>query len=139
MSAKSAASSADVCGFHAVDESVRWHSFLKVAVVAIALIAVSAATTLDAQAANTPCSGGKGGIAGCQGDTFICNDGSVSSSTRSCTAYIGGALGVMGGGSSNMSPAVSGECSCRSGAYCTGPRGGRYCITDSGLKSYLRK
>lgn len=91
------------------------------------------------EAANTPCSGRKGGIAGCQGETFICNDGSVSASKRSCSAYMGGAAGLLGGAGSRMAPTVSGECSCRSGAYCTGPRGGQYCMTDGGKKSYLRK
>ncbi|MGG7579740.1 hypothetical protein [Rhizobium sp. Nf11,1] len=52
---------------------------------------------------------------------------------------MGGAVGLLGGAEAEMSPAVSGECSCRSGAYCTGPRGGRYCISDSGKKSYMRK
>ena len=95
------------------------------------------ALALPAIGANTPCSGKKGGIAGCQGDTFICNDGSVSASKKSCSASFGG-VGLLGAGS-EMSPTAAGECSCRSGAYCTGPRGGRYCITDSGGKSYLRK
>ncbi|TBZ41892.1 hypothetical protein E0H47_10160 [Rhizobium leguminosarum bv. viciae] len=103
--------------------------------VAAALLSV----VVTVEAANTPCSGRKGGIAGCQGDTFICNDGSVSASKRSCSAYMGGAVGLLGATGSQMAPTVSGECSCRSGAYCTGPRGGRYCITDGGKKSYLRK
>ncbi|OOF85117.1 SH3 domain-containing protein [Rodentibacter ratti] len=30
----------------------------------------------------------------------------------------------------------SGGCSCGSGSYCYGPRGGRYCITSGGKKSY---
>ncbi|QIO47148.1 hypothetical protein HA464_06685 [Rhizobium leguminosarum bv. trifolii] len=101
--------------------------------------AILLSIAVAAQAANTPCSGRKGGIAGCQGDAFICNDGSVSASKRSCSAYMGGAVGLLGGGASQMAPTVSGECSCRSGAYCTGPRGGRYCMTDGGQKSYLRK
>jgi hypothetical protein len=46
----------------------------------LAVIAVSAA-----EATNTPCSGRKGGVAGCQGETFICNDGSVSGSKKSCS------------------------------------------------------
>lgn len=91
------------------------------------------------EAANSPCSGRKGGVAGCQGDTFICNDGSVSASKKSCSAYMGGAVGLLGGAASQMTPVIDGECSFRSGAYCTGPRGGRYCMTDSGSKSYLRK
>lgn len=98
-----------------------------------------------AVAANTPCSGKKGGIDKCQGDTFICRDGSVSASKRSCTAYMGGALG---GSARNMAPLMSaphaaasgGEsCACRSGSYCVGPRGGHYCYTDAGRKSYLRR
>ncbi|TAZ19527.1 hypothetical protein ELH77_12515 [Rhizobium ruizarguesonis] len=93
-----------------------------------------------AEATNTPCSGSKGGVAGCRGDTFICNDGSVSASRKSCAGYLGAAAGLLGGTSPQMTPAaVAGECSCRSGAYCAGPRGGRYCMTDEGRKSYLRK
>ncbi|MFT4182617.1 MAG: hypothetical protein QM636_11955 [Rhizobium sp.] len=92
---------------------------------------------------NTPCSGSKGGIDHCQGDTFICNDGSVSASKRSCLAYTGrlsgGAAGLMDSNAVEMAPAQSGECSCRSGKYCVGPRGGHFCITDSGKKSYLRR
>jgi hypothetical protein len=38
-----------------------------------------------------------------------------------------------------MAPASEGECGCRSGHFCTGPRGGHYCINDSGQKSYLKK
>jgi hypothetical protein len=92
---------------------------------------------LAAKAENTPCSGRKGGIAACQGETFICNDGSVSGSKRSCSAYMGAASGLLGSPGTQMTPALSSECSCRSGAYCTGPRGGRYCMTDGGKKSYL--
>lgn len=106
------------------------------AVAILILVGLGAATS---HSANTPCSGSKGGIAGCRGETFICNDGSVSGSKRSCSAYMGGALGLMGGGNENMSRAEDGQCSCRSGSYCTGPRGGRYCTTDGGGKSYLRK
>ncbi|MBB4188956.1 hypothetical protein GGE07_005635 [Sinorhizobium terangae] len=91
------------------------------------------------QAANTPWSGRKGGIAGCRGDTFICNDGSASASKKSCTATMGGAMGLMGGASQSMAPTADEECLCRSGSFCTGPRGGQFCYTDSGAKSYLRK
>ncbi len=40
-------------------------------------LAVSAVLALSdtAIAANTPCSGSKGGIAGCDGDLFLCKDG----------------------------------------------------------------
>ena len=93
-------------------------------------------------AANTPCSGHKGGISHCQGSTFICNDGSVSASKKNCSAYMGGSsdrsLGLIDGESDEMSPTSEGGCSCRSGLFCTGPRGGHYCMTDSGQKSYLR-
>lgn len=46
-------------------------------------------SAIEAVAANTPCSGRKGGIAGCDGDLFLCNDGSISASKRSCSAYMG--------------------------------------------------
>lgn len=95
---------------------------------------ILACNSMAAIAANTPCSGSKGGIAKCAGDTFVCNDGSVSASKKSCQLQYGQA-----------SPPLSREgntaesCSCRASAYCVGPRGGRYCLTDSGGKSYLRK
>jgi hypothetical protein len=105
----------------------------------MAVLGVLWLSTAVVQAANLPCSGRKGGIAGCQGDTFLCNDGSVSASKKSCSAYMGGAVGLLGGTATQMSPAIAEECTCRSGTYCTGPRGGRYCMIDSGAKSYLRK
>ncbi len=92
-------------------------------------------SSLSVLAANTPCSGRKGGIAGCDGDVFLCNDGSISASKKSCTAYTGNRL---------ARPAVqqlqgrSQSCSCGSGAYCTGPRGAVFCLTPSGQKSYRR-
>ena len=49
-------------------------------------------SSLSVLAANTPCSGRKGGIAGCDGDVFLCNDGSISASKKSCTAYTGNRL-----------------------------------------------
>ncbi|WP_425274865.1 hypothetical protein [Pseudomonas aegrilactucae] len=87
-------------------------------------------------AANTPCSGRKGGIAGCSGDAFLCNDGSISASKRRCPAYTG---------NRQARPAVqplqghADSCRCASGTYCTGPRGGVYCLTPSGQKSYRRR
>ncbi|MGF6331332.1 hypothetical protein ABH909_004210 [Pseudomonas sp. BS3782 TE3695] len=30
-------------------------------------------------------------------------------------------------------------CACGTGTFCTGPRGGVYCLTPSGNKSYKRK
>lgn len=103
-----------------------------------AAVAVLLSLVGVADAANLPCSGKKGGIAGCQGDTFICNDGSVSGSRKSCTSYMG-TTGLLQAGSTDMVPSSDNACSCRSGEFCTGPRGGRYCMTDSGEKSYLRK
>ena len=92
--------------------------------------------------ANSPCSGKKGGIDHCEGSTFICNDGSVSASKKSCSATMGtgtGALGIAGAQQEEMSPTASSDCSCRSATYCTGPKGGHFCTTDTGGKSYLRK
>ena len=96
--------------------------------------------TATAHGQNYPCSGGKGGVSHCQGQTFVCNDGSVSRSKRNCSADhpTSRMLGVMGAGNRQMVP-VQGQtaCACRSGTYCTGPKGGRFCLTDNGRKSYL--
>ncbi|MDO9571164.1 MAG: hypothetical protein Q7J58_17580 [Hydrogenophaga sp.] len=35
-------------------------------------------------AANTPCSGKKGGISHCTGDKFVCKDGTISASKKTC-------------------------------------------------------
>ncbi|TAY85306.1 YdcA family protein [Rhizobium ruizarguesonis] len=92
----------------------------------------------SAFATNTPCSGKKGGIDHCQGSAFICRDGSVSASKKSCEAEMG-SIGLFGSSATEMQPTTSPSCSCRSGSYCTGPRGGQYCMTDDGSKSYLRR
>ncbi|MFS4552072.1 hypothetical protein [Comamonas resistens] len=77
----------------------------------------------------------------CAGEQFVCNDGSVSGSKRSCSAEMGvGAsrgLGLMS--QPQSTPSAGSDCSCRSGNICTGPRGGRYCYSDSGRKSYVRR
>ena len=39
-----------------------------------------------ASAANTPCSGRKGGVSHCEGELFICNDGTTSKSKKVCSA-----------------------------------------------------
>lgn len=109
---------------------VRW----RLAILAVLLILAP----LSAHGANTPCSGRKGGVDRCQGETFICKDGSVSASKKSCSANMGGA-GLMSSPSQEMMPALSADCSCRSGRFCVGPRGGHYCLSDSGKKSYLKK
>lgn len=106
-------------------------------------------TCLSASAGNTPCSGSKGGIDHCAGATFICHDGSISASTRNCTAYTGSAKSAdLRGATPAPRPAADAtvtnasssddDCSCRSHKYCTGPRGGQYCTTDAGGKSYRR-
>ncbi|OIP06956.1 MAG: hypothetical protein AUK53_11790 [Betaproteobacteria bacterium CG2_30_59_46] len=38
-----------------------------------------------ASAANYPCSQSKGGVNYCDGDKFVCNDGSISASKRVCS------------------------------------------------------
>lgn len=106
--------------------------------IAVGAITMFLSVSVITEAANTPCSGRKGGIAGCQGETFLCNDGSVSASKKSCFASIGGASGLLGSTEQEKAPMADGECSCRSAAYCTGPRGGRYCISNNGQKSYLK-
>ncbi len=93
---------------------------------------------LAAHGANTPCSGRKGGVARCQGDTFICKDGSVSASKKSYSGTMGG-VGLLGSAQQKMTPALSADCACRSGLFCVGPRGGHYCLSDRGKKSYLKK
>lgn len=49
----------------------------------IPLLAISSI----AFAANTPCSGKKGGIDHCEGSKFVCKDGSVSASKKMCSGY----------------------------------------------------
>lgn len=38
-------------------------------------------------AANTPCSGKKGGVDHCNGSKFVCKDGSYSASKKICSGY----------------------------------------------------
>lgn len=89
---------------------------------------------LPAHAANTPCSGKKGGVSHCASGKFVCNDGSISASKKVCAG---------GSGRQSLLPekanTAQGVCPCSSGKMCTGPRGGRYCLTPSGNKSYQRR
>lgn len=85
-------------------------------------------------AANQPCSGKKGGVASCDGALWVCNDGSISGSKRNCSATYGGSSKA-----SKMVGNDPGACPCGTGTLCTGPRGGQYCITKSGNKSYKKK
>lgn len=52
--------------------------------------------TIPAAQANGryPCDRGAGGVSHCSGKKFVCNNGTVSGSTRVCTA---GAFGASGG------------------------------------------
>ncbi|WP_373696608.1 hypothetical protein [Variovorax sp. EBFNA2] len=86
--------------------------------------------------ANYPCSGGKGGVARCNGALFICNDGSISGSKKNCSSESGApALNLV----APRRAAPGGDCFCRSNNICTGPRGGQYCLSDNGAKSYIRR
>jgi len=53
------------------------------------LLAVAAVMALSAPAlaarGNQPCSGKKGGVSHCSSGKFVCNDGSVSRSKRTCS------------------------------------------------------
>lgn len=103
----------------------------------VVMAAALSLASLEAVAANTPCSGRKGGIAGCDGDLFLCNDGSISGSKKSCSAYMG--MGRAPATASQQLLNTSSECACGTSTFCTGPRGGVYCLTPSGKKSYVRK
>jgi len=101
----------------------------------LALLLLTLCSAYTTLAANTPCSGAKGGIARCDGDLFVCRDGSISGSKKNCSAIYGGSqapLKAIGGGG-------SGDCPCGGGTLCVGPRGGEFCMTPSGRKSYRRK
>ena len=89
-----------------------------------------------ALAANTPCSGKKGGIARCDGELFLCNDGSTSGSKKNCEATTGGHPQSLL--SAPPRRASASACDCGTGQFCTGPRGGVYCLPPSGNKSYRR-
>ena len=86
------------------------------------------------QAAKDPCSGKKGGVARCDGELWVCNDGSISGSKRTCSAVYGGSSTPL-----RATGNAPSECPCGTGTLCTGPRGGQYCITASGNKSYRKK
>lgn len=103
------------------------------------LIAVVLATSASfaTLAANTPCSGKKGGIAGCDGELFLCNDGSISRSQKNCLLYTG--RGATSPARPQLRLDSAGDCRCGTSTFCTGPRGGVYCLTPSGNKSYKRK
>lgn len=88
-----------------------------------------------AHAANTPCSGRKGGVDYCLNGQFVCNDGSISASKQICSAPAPSAPRHL----LPKQAASSHDCSCRSGNLYNGPRGGQYCLSDNGRKSYVRR
>ncbi|HCA16957.1 MAG TPA: hypothetical protein DEO64_07470 [Alcaligenes faecalis] len=103
----------------------------------LVLCLIMALLPLNTQARNKPCSGKKGGISHCEGEVFVCRDGSASSSKQSCPDYTratGNSLEATPQALRSNSP-----CSCSSGTYCTGSRGGHYCETSTGSKRYQRK
>ncbi|EHP94202.1 hypothetical protein [Methylorubrum extorquens] len=59
---------------------------IRIAVAALTLIASTSLT----EATNTPCFQSKGGVKACMGGKFLCNDGSISASKKTCSGYGGG-------------------------------------------------
>lgn len=53
---------------------------MKLLMIALALSLASA----PALARNEPCSGKKGGVSHCSGGKFVCKDGSISASKKTC-------------------------------------------------------
>lgn len=88
-----------------------------------------------ASAGNTPCSGKKGGVSHCASGKFVCNDGSISASKKVCSAGAGERQSL----AEPKATKAQGACPCSTGNMCIGPRGGRYCLTPSGNKSYQRR
>ncbi|PND33161.1 hypothetical protein C1I89_11680 [Achromobacter pulmonis] len=102
----------------------------------LGLLLLAVLFAASAHSANYPCSGKKGGVDRCVGTQFLCRDGSISASKRVCSNPDAGVSPL----TSKPSPSgANGACSCGAGQYCTGPRGGTFCYTHSGKKSYLRK
>lgn len=91
-------------------------------ILCLAISTALALASLTALAANTRCSGSKGGIAGCDGDLFLCNDGSISGSKKSYSAYMGTAATPAARAQHILDD--SGGCACGTSTFCTGPRGG---------------
>ena len=115
------------------------HSFWRKISASAVAISLSGLTAGEASAAgNTPCSGKKGGIERCQGERFICRDGSISGSKKSCSTTRQ-PLSLLNSSPQWAPTTNTTTCSCRSGMFCTGPRGGRFCLSDNGQKSYMGK
>lgn len=81
-------------------------------------------------AANTPCSGKKGGVSHCAGAEFICNDGSASASKKVCSMS----------SRQQLLPLAKDEkddgdgCSCRSHRYAPGRAAGSSAIRTAGTR-----
>lgn len=88
-----------------------------------------------AQAGNTPCSGKKGGVSHCADGKHVCNDGSISASKKVCSVGTAERQSF----TAPKPTKAQGACPCSIGSMCTGPRGGRYCLTPSANKSYQRR
>lgn len=50
-----------------------------------AALVLLALAIVPVEARNQPCSGKKGGVSHCSGGKFVCKDGSVSASKRTCS------------------------------------------------------
>jgi len=61
------------------------HRYLQRATVLIAALSFGSAAGAAWQG-NTPCSQSKGGVVACQGGKFLCKDGTISASKRTCSA-----------------------------------------------------
>lgn len=51
----------------------------------LSALLMACAVPLASHAANTPCSGKKGGVSHCSAGKFICKDGSTNVSKKVCT------------------------------------------------------
>lgn len=90
-----------------------------------------------ALAANTPCFASKGGIAGCNGDLILCNDGFISGSKKSCAAYMSNFSSSSQAGPEQMLNS-SDDYLCGTETFSIGSGCGVYCLTPTGKKSYVR-
>ncbi len=52
-----------------------------------AVLVMFISLTNSANARNYPCSGSKGGVNYCENGKFVCNDGSISKSKKTCSGY----------------------------------------------------
>lgn len=62
-----------------------------VSLIALTVFALTLATPAHAARGNKICSGSKGGISHCSGTKYVCNDGSISRTTKICSNDSGSA------------------------------------------------